>query len=78
MQSLKDGGFDPNIADALVKLGASKALSCWARARMVETAQKTSFLVGTKKKMVLQRLSAAAVRQVTGNTYGLGLLSAPL
>jgi hypothetical protein len=51
--SLKDGGLDPNIADAVVKLGASKALSWRARARIVETAQKRSFLAGVKKKMVL-------------------------
>lgn len=57
MQSLKDGGLNPNMADAVVKLGASKALSCRARARIVETAQKRSFLVGVKKNMVLHTVS---------------------
>jgi hypothetical protein len=36
------------MAEALVKLGASNALSCRASERIVETAQKMSFLVGEK------------------------------
>lgn len=42
------GGSLSNIADASIKLGESNALSCRARERIVETAQKMSFLVGEK------------------------------
>jgi hypothetical protein len=48
VQCLKRGGFDLNIMAASVKLEASKASSCRARARIVETAQKRSFRVGVK------------------------------
>lgn len=48
MQCLKRGGRDLNMTAASVKLGASNALSWRARERIVETAQKSSFLVGVK------------------------------
>lgn len=45
---------------------------------MILTAQKINFFVGVKEKMVLASVSKNAVRAVTQETHGFGLLSDPL